>query len=100
MVDIKKRRGRPVKAPVEGERIPLSLRVTAKLKRDLEGAAGGRSLSQEAEHRLERSFSDDELFSSPEVRLWAILLAGEFHKAGANAAGYADVATVDRAWMK
>jgi hypothetical protein len=97
---VKKRRGRPVKAPVEGDRIPLSLRVTADLKRKLEQSAGGRSLSQEAEYRLERSFLDDELFSSPEIRFWAILLAAEFHKAGAAAAASAELDTADRAWMK
>jgi len=58
----KKRRGRPIKPPVEGERIPLSLRVTAKLKRDLEQASAGRSLSQEAERRLEMSFEWERAF--------------------------------------
>lgn len=53
-----KRRGRPTKAPIEGERASLGLRVTADLKRRLDeaAAASGRSQSQEAELRLERSF--------------------------------------------
>jgi len=57
----KKRIGRPTKAPKEGERVPLGLRVTPRMKRRLEGAAtkNGRSLSQEAEFRLEMSLSSD-----------------------------------------
>lgn len=53
-----KRRGRPSKKPVAGERNALGLRVTAELKQRLEdaAAAAGRSQSQEAEARLERSF--------------------------------------------
>ena len=53
-----KRRGRPTKPPVEGTRVMLGLRVTANIKRKLEAAAieSGRSLSQEAEFRLEQSF--------------------------------------------
>lgn len=53
----KKRVGRPTKSP-EGERVSLGLRVTADIKRRLDAAAeaSGRSQSQEAEFRLERSF--------------------------------------------
>jgi hypothetical protein len=56
-----KRIGRPTKPPVEGERVPLGLRVTAEAKRKLEEAAikSGRSISQEAELRIERSFDDE-----------------------------------------
>jgi hypothetical protein len=70
------------------------------LKRKLDRGAGGRSLSQEAEYRLERSFLDDELFASAEIRFWAILLAAEFQKAGVAAAGHAGVDTADGTWMK
>jgi predicted transcriptional regulator len=54
----KRKRGRPVIPPVSGERIAMSLRVTADVKRKLEQAAieSGRSLSQEAELRLTESF--------------------------------------------
>jgi TraY domain len=57
----KQRRGRPVKPAVEGERTPLSLRVSSTVKGLLEAAAqeAGRSLSQEAELRLESSFERD-----------------------------------------
>ena len=58
-----KRIGRPTKPPVEGERVPLGLRVTAEAKRKLEEAAikSGRSISQEAELRIERSFDEDRI---------------------------------------
>ena len=53
-----KRRGRPTKVPIDGERVSLGLRVTADLKRRLDetAAASGRSQSQEAERLLEQSF--------------------------------------------
>ena len=53
-----KRLGRPTKAPKPGTRVPLSFRVTADIRRKLEDAAikNGRSLSHEAEFRLERTF--------------------------------------------
>lgn len=54
--------GRPTKPPRPGERNPLGLRVTAEVKERLERAAreSGRSISQEVEMRLERSFAADE----------------------------------------
>ena len=57
----KKRIGRPTKKPKPGQRVPLGLRVTPRMKRQLEQAAtkNGRSLSQEAEFRLEMSLSAD-----------------------------------------
>lgn len=56
-----KGRGRPIKPAVEGERTALSLRVSSTIKSKLEAAAAeaGRSLSQEAESRLESSFERD-----------------------------------------
>jgi hypothetical protein len=56
-----KRRGRPSL----GERVPLGLRVTPEMKRRLDEAArrSGRSQSQEAEFRLERSFDRTDLLS-------------------------------------
>ncbi|RWN28897.1 TraY domain-containing protein [Mesorhizobium sp.] len=97
-----KRRGRPTKPPVEGERIPLSLRVTAERKRELEAAAtlSGRSLSQEAEYRLERSFADEGLFNSFDIRAWAVLYAHKFQSAGTEAAtekGHPE--WTDKQWM-
>jgi hypothetical protein len=55
----------PLREPVEGERFKLGLRVTAPTKRRLNVAAvrSGRSLSQEAEMRLERTFERQDLLS-------------------------------------
>jgi hypothetical protein len=59
----RKRIGRPTKPPKPGERVTLGLRVTPEIKNKLEKAAmeKGRSLSQEAEFRLERSFEREAL---------------------------------------
>jgi hypothetical protein len=59
----KKKRGRPGRKIQPGERVPLSLRVTPETKARLDQAstASGRSQSQEAELRLERSFREEEL---------------------------------------
>jgi hypothetical protein len=61
----KKRVGRPTRPPRPGERVTLGLRVSAEMKRKLEKDAikNGRSLSQEAEFRLERSYDRDEIFT-------------------------------------
>jgi hypothetical protein len=63
--------------------VPLGLRVTAEAKRKLEEAAikSGRSISQEAELRIERSFDDDRLAEiaeglktfQVEVQRWLVL---------------------------
>src|SRR5262245_49226328 len=57
--------GPPKRKPKEGERVALSLRMSPELKRQLDAAAelGGRSQSQEAEFRLERSFDRSDLVS-------------------------------------
>jgi TraY domain-containing protein len=57
----------PKREPQEGERFQLGLRVTAPTKRRLNAAAerSGRSLSQEAELRLERTFDQQDLL--PEI---------------------------------
>src|SRR5262245_43687158 len=46
------------RAAMEGKRYPLNMRTTFELRRDVEAAAtaSGRSLAQEAEYRLERSY--------------------------------------------
>jgi TraY domain len=57
-------KGRPrKKAPKPGERVSLGLRVTAEMKAALDEAAArsGRSQSQEAEFRIERSFYDQQI---------------------------------------
>lgn len=102
MVMIEKKRGRPTKAPTPGERVSLGLRVTADMKDRIDGAAArnGRSQSQEVEYRLERSFADEGLFSSPELRFWAIYQAGRFSQEGryqAAAKGHSEWS--DKEWM-
>lgn len=79
----KKRVGRPTRPPRPGERVTLGLRVTADLKRKLEKDAvkAGRSLSQEAEIRLERSYDREEvakLLSAKVIEQW--LKAGKERK--------------------
>jgi hypothetical protein len=58
----KRRTGRPGREPNPGERVGMSLRVTPETKRRLDAAAmeKGRSLSQEAEVRLDQSFHDED----------------------------------------
>lgn len=55
--------GRPRREPDPGERVKLGLRVTPEMKARLDAAAerNGRSQSQEAELRLERSFERDDM---------------------------------------
>lgn len=57
---MKAKRGRPGRKITPGQRVPLGLRVTPTIKRKLDAAArkSGRSQSQEAEFRLERSFNE------------------------------------------
>src|SRR5262245_9556776 len=55
--------GRPRQEPEPGERVQLSFRITPELKRRLGETAehNGRSQSQEAELRIERSFAREDL---------------------------------------
>lgn len=59
------RRGRPTKSATPGTRASLGLKVTADLKARLEAAAAasGRTQSQEAEWRIDRSFREDEVMA-------------------------------------
>lgn len=86
---VHKRRGRPTKPPAAGDaRASLGLRVTAKLKRDLDEAAraSGRSQSQEAELRLERSFLEEQALGGGEMLAVARMMAANFAFAGRQAA--------------
>ena len=92
----------------------INARIDEDLRRELDNAAKAarpkHSLSAEVYNRLRQSFVrrraptqasvDKGLFSSPGVRLWALLQAREFHKAGAAAAGRAGIDTADGSWMK
>jgi TraY domain-containing protein len=81
----KARMGRPPKAPTPGERIGMSLRVTPDMKNRLDQAAqdNGRSLSQEAEVRLEQSFRDDDLLPQLMAAAYGERLAGVLMMVGA-----------------
>ena len=72
----RKRIGRPTKKPKPGERVPLGLRVTADMKKRLEKAAikSGRSISQEAELRLERSLDVSRHLVIAQGDLWSPVL--------------------------
>ena len=88
-----KRIGRPTKPPLPGERVALGLRVTADITQKLDEAAErtGRSQSQEAEIRLERTFTEEDQFGGPEMLNMARLMAAAFLRggqAGARARGH------------
>lgn len=63
----RRRVGRPTTAAKQGEKAALGIRATPGLKRRLQEAseATGRSLSAEAEYRLERSFAVEDALSGP-----------------------------------
>lgn len=79
----------------------LKVRMREALRAKVEAAAAANlvSMNTEAVVRLERSFDEEQLFSSQEMRLWAVLKAGEFHKAGVSAAANSGVDQTDKAWM-
>ena len=58
-----RRAGRPTKQPTPGSRASLGLKVTDEIKQrlDMAAKASGRTQSQEAEARLERTFRDEDL---------------------------------------
>jgi hypothetical protein len=70
------------------KRHPLSMRTTLDIKRRLERAAAtnGRSIAQEVENRLERSFVYDEALTSPEIRDAVLRMAAAFSIAGSGSA--------------
>lgn len=71
-----------------GKRHPLNMRTTKETREKLESAAAanGRSLAQEVEVRLERSFAEDEGFGGPEMRQLAYLMTASFAVAGQRGA--------------
>jgi TraY domain len=76
----RKSAGRPRQEPEEGARVVLSFRITPELKRLLDAAAdqSGRSMSQECELRLEKSFERDRIsagFSRLQAGLDALVVA-------------------------
>lgn len=63
MNENRKRAGRPLKPAETGKRVSLGLKVTSDIKRRLDAVAqrNGRTQSQEAEARLERTFWDEQM---------------------------------------
>lgn len=72
-----------------GKRYPLNMRTTKETRERLEAAASanGRSLAQEVEVRLERSFAEEHGFGGPDMRRLAYLMATAFATAGQLRAG-------------
>jgi hypothetical protein len=85
---VKRGRGRPT----IGKRIPLGLRVTPQLKSKLDFAAEqtGRSQSQEAELRLERSFEREELLPDVLALAYGKDIAAHLVRLGAEMKARAD----------
>jgi TraY domain len=67
-----------------GKRYPLNMRTTRETRERLEAAAAanGRSLAQEVEVRLERSFAEEQGFGGPAMLAMANLMAGAFLRGG------------------
>jgi TraY domain-containing protein len=95
-----RRTGRPTKPRTPGARVSLGLKVTDEIKHRLDTAAqsSGRTQSQEAEARLERSFRDDKLL--PQLleiaygqRLAGLLMA--LGRAMRDAGGHASIKTMN-----
>ncbi|MDH6273536.1 hypothetical protein M2311_003626 [Rhizobium leguminosarum] len=88
MTNEQKRIGRPIKEAEPGKRVSLGLKVTAAIKSKLDKAARevGRTQSQEAEVRLERSFEEEAAFGGPDLKRTLYLVAAHFGTAGQRAA--------------
>ena len=95
-----RRIGRPPKAPSEG-RVSLGLRVTPETKIRLDGAAtkSGRSQSQEAEMRLERTFVEDESDGGAEIRQIIRLAGAAFTIGGQKCAHDKKISTSSNEWL-
>jgi hypothetical protein len=74
----RKRAGRPQRELSPGERVPMSFRVPPELKLTMDRAAGktGRSVAQEIELRLERSFQNEKLAPQLLAAMYGPLVAG------------------------
>jgi hypothetical protein len=76
-------------APKPGKRYPMNLRTTYEVRQKLETAArmSGRSLMAEAEHRVQQSIDQDDVFGGPELRRIAYAMATGFALTGQFSAG-------------
>jgi hypothetical protein len=75
---------RTAKGAGGGKRHPLNMRTTKETRERLEAAAStnGRSLAQEVEVRLERSFTEEGALGGPDMRRLAYLMISAFATAG------------------
>ena len=87
-----KRRGRPALPESERKSRNLTFRSRGNLRTKLQdaAAASGRSVSEEIEWRLDRSFDHDEIFGGGEIRDIAIMAAGRFYDGGSLAVALSD----------
>ncbi|TSE03754.1 hypothetical protein C1D09_025355 [Mesorhizobium intechi] len=101
----KKFGGRPKREPEPGERVHLGFRVTPDMKARVESAASdsGRSISQEAEYRLERSFERADLLADvlsttfgPELGGVLMMIGSAMRDVGGQA-GFAGTFTLEGA---
>ncbi|ROQ01147.1 hypothetical protein EDC65_0324 [Stella humosa] len=78
----------PTSEPRPGQKTTLSVRASPQLKAKILDAMkmSGRSLSEEAELRLDWSFAAEEEWGSAEIRRMAFILAGAFDQWGRAAA--------------
>jgi hypothetical protein len=86
------------KPPIKGKRYPLNMRTTFEVRHELEGAAtaSGRSLAQEAEFRIGRTFAAEKSLIEalnynydPELAFMMIAIGEAMKMAGRTAAFYA-----------
>jgi hypothetical protein len=79
---------RTTKSEAGGKRFPLNMRTTESVRDKLAKAAvdSGRSLAQEVEVRLERSFNDELALGGPEMRMLSMSLISSFYLRGTEAA--------------
>jgi len=84
-VAARKKRKKPGPQPLppgEGKRVPLNMRTTKEVRQKLEeaAAASGRSLTQEVENRIERSFSQgDSIYALAQDPLMALKILDLLH---------------------
>jgi hypothetical protein len=95
MAKQRKRIGRPTKKPKPGKRVSLGLKVNSEIKMRLDdvAAANGRTQSQEAELRLERTFRAEDaahqqlaLAYGERAAAVVLMIARAMHEAGTCAA--------------
>lgn len=94
---------RTMKAADGGKRYPLNMRTTKETRARLEQAAmaSGRSLAQEVEARLERSFAEEDQFGGREILDKALLFAQAFREGGAAVARFEGLNDLSPAgWMQ